>query len=91
VFPRSYEVVVPDVSCCITDLEPARLEAFAALLYRALEILGPLPLDYEIHDGPSVPLHAHVNARHYPYSNIGGTLNLPANILGTFRRDRSTG
>lgn len=88
-FPRSYEVVCPEVSCRITDLEPGRLEVFAELLYRALEILGPLPLDYEIHDGPLVPLHAHVNARHFPYSNIGGTLNLPANIPGTFWRERA--
>ena len=85
-FPRSYEVLFPDLRCRITDLAPEQLETFAALLYRALEILGPLPLDYEIHDGPLVPLHAHVNARHFPYSNIGGTLNLPANIPSTFWR-----
>ena len=89
VFPRSYEIVYPDVRCRVTELDPATLDAFAALLFRALEILGPLPLDYEIHDGPGVPLHAHVNARHYPYSNIGGTLNLPSNITGTFWRSRA--
>ena len=51
------------------------------LLYNVLNILGPIPLDYEIHDGPGVPLHAHVNARHFTYSNIGGTLNLPSNLV----------
>ncbi len=81
-FPRSYEIVCEDFCGRITDVPPDVLEAFTALLHRALEILGPLPLDYEIHDGPGVPLHAHVCARHFAYSNIGGTLNLPANIVG---------
>ena len=64
------------------------LDTFAALLHEALPILGPLPLDYEIHDGPGVPLHAHVSARYYPYSNIGGTLNLPSNLTLTVRPPR---
>ena len=79
-FPRSYEVVCPDSDGRISEIAPARFKVFAALLHRALAILGPLPLDYEIHHGPGIPLHVHVNARHFPYSNIGGTLNLPANI-----------
>jgi galactose-1-phosphate uridylyltransferase len=86
VFPRSYEIVCPEVSARITDVPHHTLDIFARLLHRALEILGPLPLDFEIHDGPLVPLHAHVSARHFPYSNIGGTLNLPANILGSYWR-----
>lgn len=86
-FPRSYEIVFPDVSARLTELEPDRLDIFGALLHRALEILGPLPMDYEIHDGPLVPLHAHVSARHFPYSNIGGTLNLPANLPAGFWRE----
>jgi galactose-1-phosphate uridylyltransferase len=81
VFPRSYEVVCPAWYGRVTDLTPAQLAAFAHLLHRALQILGPMPLDYEIHDGPDVPLHAHVSARHFPYSNIGGTLNLPLDVL----------
>jgi len=80
-FPRSYEVVCEDVRVRITDAAAEVLDAFADLLHRALAILGPLPLDYEIHDGPGVPLHAHICARHFAYSNIGGTLNLPANIV----------
>ena len=28
-----------------------------------------------------VPIHAHVNARLYPYSNVAGTLNLPSTIF----------
>ena len=44
-------------------------------------ILGPLPLDYEIHQGEGLPLHAHINARLYPYSNVAGTLNLPSTLL----------
>ncbi len=80
VFPRTYEIVCPTVDGRITDLPPALLDTFADLLHEALSILGPLPLDYEIHDGPGVPLHAHVCARYYPYSNIGGTLNLPSDL-----------
>jgi galactose-1-phosphate uridylyltransferase len=80
VFPRSYEIVCADVFARITEVGDDVLRDFAALLHQALRILEPLPLDYEIHDGPLVPLHAHISARHFPYSNIGGTLNLPANL-----------
>lgn len=76
-FPRSYEIVFPDLRARVSDLSAAQLDAFTSLLHRAVQILGPLPMDYEVHDGPLVPLHAHVNARHFAYSNIGGTLNLP--------------
>ncbi len=79
-FPRSYEIVCPAVVGRITEVAPAVLDTFADLLHEALTILGPLPLDYEIHDGPGVPLHAHVCARYFPYSNIGGTLNLPSEL-----------
>ncbi len=81
VFPRSYEIVcVGDWVRCI-DLPAQRWKAFARLLHDVLKILGPIPLDYEIHEGPGVPLHAHVNARHFAYSNIGGTLNLPSDLV----------
>ena len=88
VFPRSYEVVCPDVDGRMTDLPAALIDTFATLLHEALALLGPLPLDYEIHDGPGVPLHVHVCARYYPYSNIGGTLNLPADLSATLRPPR---
>ncbi len=81
-FPRSYEVVCLDSWTRCIDVEERRWKAFVELLYEVLQILGPMPLDYEIHDGPGVPLHAHVNARHFTYSNIGGTLNLPAHLGG---------
>lgn len=83
VFPRSYEVVCPGVDGPITHVPPAIIATFAALLHEALQILGPLPLDYEVHDGPGVPLHAHVCARYFPYSNVGGTLNLPSELAPT--------
>ncbi|MGH7787311.1 MAG: DUF4921 family protein [Candidatus Binatia bacterium] len=89
VFPRSYEVVCPGIEGRITELPDAVLDTFAALLHQALTILGPLPLDYEIHDGPGIPLHAHVSARYYPYSNIGGTLNLPSDLTATLRPARA--
>jgi len=80
-FPRSYEVVMPAYRGRFCDLPEKALADFAFLLHEALRILGPIPIDYEIHDGEGVPLHAHVNARHFPYSNIGGTLNLPSTLL----------
>jgi galactose-1-phosphate uridylyltransferase len=80
-FPRSYEVVCLDDWVRAVDLPVHRWKAFASVLYDVLNILGPIPLDYEIHDGPGAPLHAHINARHFVYSNIGGTLNLPSNLI----------
>lgn len=80
-FPRSYEVVSLDDRARIVDIPPARWHVFVSLLRECVQLLGAMPLDYEIHDGRGVPLHAHINARHYPYSNIGGTLNLPSNLL----------
>ncbi|HTT74595.1 MAG TPA: hypothetical protein VMF50_01280 [Candidatus Binataceae bacterium] len=77
-FPRSYEVVMPEYRGSLIDLAPEALRAFARSLFRILKILGPLPLDYEIHQGEGLPLHAHINGRLYPYSNVAGTLNLPS-------------
>ena len=81
-FPRSYEIVCTDMWGRSIDMPRERWHTFGSLLYDVLQILGPIPLDYEIHDGPGVPVHAHINARHYPYSNMGGTLNLPSTIVG---------
>jgi UDPglucose--hexose-1-phosphate uridylyltransferase len=80
-FPRSYDVLMPDFDGFISELSDDEIYPFARALYRVLRILGPLPLDYEIHQGEGVPLHAHVNARLYPYSNVAGTLNIPKTLL----------
>jgi galactose-1-phosphate uridylyltransferase len=80
-FPRSYEVMMPEHRRLLTDLDSEELGAFARALFRILRILGPLPLDYEIHQGEGIPLHAHINARLYPYSNVAGTLNIPSTLL----------
>ncbi|HXN85647.1 MAG TPA: DUF4921 family protein [Candidatus Binataceae bacterium] len=80
-FPRSYDVVMPKHLGLLTDLEAHQLDKFARALYRILRVLGPLPLDYEIHQGEGLPLHAHINARLYPYSNVAGTLNIPSTLL----------
>jgi UDPglucose--hexose-1-phosphate uridylyltransferase len=80
-FPRSYDVVMPKHLGLLTDLDEHQLSAFARALFRILRILGPLPLDYEIHQGEGLPLHAHINARLYPYSNVAGTLNVPSTLL----------
>ena len=84
-FPSSYEVVCPDIWEPITEMAAEQLDSFASLLHEALGTFGSLPLDYEIHDGPGVPLHAHVNLRRFPYSNIGGTLNLPSIVPAAFK------
>jgi galactose-1-phosphate uridylyltransferase len=80
-FPRSYEVVATGYCGRITEAPREVLATFSDLLRGVLCALGPVPLDYEIHDGEGIPLHAHVNSRHFPYSNIGGTLNLPSTLL----------
>ncbi len=77
-FPRSYDVVMPAYRGLLMDLSADELRPFARSIYRILKILGPLPLDYEIHQGAGLPLHAHINGRLYPYSNVAGTLNLPS-------------
>jgi galactose-1-phosphate uridylyltransferase len=87
-FPRSYDVVCPEAVGRMPDVPGHVLDTFADLIHQALCLLGPLPLDYEVHDGVGVPLHAHVNLRHFPYSNIGGTLNLPAGLPAMLRAPR---
>jgi hypothetical protein len=77
-FPRSYDIVIPEYKGLLVDLPEDLLRRFARALFRILRILGPLPLDYEIHQDSALPLHAHVNGRLYPYSNVAGTLNLPS-------------
>jgi galactose-1-phosphate uridylyltransferase len=80
-FPRSYDVVMPNYRGLMTELTLEQMREFANALYRILLVLGPLPLDYEVHQGEGLPLHAHINARLYPYSNVAGTLNLPSTLL----------
>jgi len=88
-FPRSYDIVAPDFHGRVTDLPASALRTLADLLHDVFGVLGPVPLDYEIHDGEGVPLHVHVNSRHFPYSNIGGTLNLPSTLLENAGAGRS--
>jgi galactose-1-phosphate uridylyltransferase len=80
-FPRSYDVMMPRFRGTLADLEPAELGLFARAICRILRVLGPLPLDYEIHQGEGLPLHAHINSRLYPYSAVAGTLNLPSVLV----------
>jgi galactose-1-phosphate uridylyltransferase len=80
-FPRSYDVIMPAFRGGLTELRPEQLRRFARAIFRLVRILGPLPLDYEIHQGAGLPLHAHINGRLYPYSNVAGTLNLPSQLV----------
>jgi galactose-1-phosphate uridylyltransferase len=75
-FPRSY-----DFRVALIELPPEELRKFSRAIFRLVRILGPLPLDYEIHQGAGLPLHAHINGRLYPYSNVAGTLNLPSQLV----------
>jgi len=90
-FPRSYEIVCLQDWARVTDVPAPRWKTFATVLYGVLHALGPVPLDYEVHDGPGMPLHAHVNERHFAYSNIGGTLNLPSTLVARHFRSPYTG
>jgi len=81
VFPRSYDVMMPDFRAPLTELSAGELRRFSHTIFRLVRILGPLPLDYEIHQGAGLPLHAHINGRLYPYSNVAGTLNLPSQLV----------
>ncbi len=80
-FPRSYDVIMPEFRGSLTELPPGELRRFSRAIFRLVRILGPLPLDYEIHQGAGLPLHAHINGRLYPYSNVAGTLNLPSQLV----------
>ena len=80
-FPRSYDVVMPRHRALLCELDGAGLRAFACAMHRILRFIGALPLDYEIHQAQDLPLHAHINVRRFPYSNVAGTLNLPQGIF----------
>jgi len=80
-FPRSYDIMMPRFRGTLAELEPDRLRPFSRSICRILRVLGPLPLDYEIHQGEGLPLHAHINSRLYPYSAVAGTLNLPSVLV----------
>ena len=80
-FPRSYDVIMPGFRSSMTELPAEELRRFSRAIFRLVRILGPLPLDYEIHQGAGLPLHAHINGRLYPYSNVAGTLNLPSQLV----------
>ena len=80
-FPRSYDVVMPRQRGFLHQLDSGGIEAFANAIHRILRFIGPLPLDYEIHQAQDLPLHAHINVRRFPYSNVAGTLNLPQGIF----------
>ncbi|MFZ1888295.1 MAG: DUF4921 family protein [Candidatus Binataceae bacterium] len=83
-FPRSYDVVMHQYrDAQLPELSTEELREFSGAIYRILALMGPLPLDYEIHQGEGLPLHAHINARMYPYSNVAGTLNLPNTLLAS--------
>jgi galactose-1-phosphate uridylyltransferase len=80
-FPRSYDVVMPAHRGLLTELDSDGLRAFAHAIHGILKFIGPIPLDYEIHQANGLPLHAHINVRRFPYSNVAGTLNLPHGIF----------
>ena len=57
---------MPEFRGLVTELSHNQLRSFARALHRILQILGPMPLDYEIHQSRGLPLHAHVNPGCFP-------------------------
>jgi galactose-1-phosphate uridylyltransferase len=79
-FPRSFDLVMPGERGLITELNREALLKFSNALHRLLVHHGPIPLDYEIHSAPGIPLHAHLDCRLFTYSNIAGTINVPSDV-----------
>jgi galactose-1-phosphate uridylyltransferase len=93
-FPRSYDVVMPRHLALLNELDEDGMRRFALAVHRILRFIGSLPLDYEIHQAHGLPLHAHINVRRFPYSNVAGTLNLPQGIfdsVAALRRNSGNG
>ena len=80
-FQQSYDVVMPQFSGMLNQLDPEGLLLFGRAIHRILKFLGPLPFEYEIHQAERLPLHAHINVRRLPYSSLAGTLIVPRQIL----------
>jgi galactose-1-phosphate uridylyltransferase len=80
-FPQSYDVVMPAYRRMLNKLDAEGLRLFGRAIHRILRFLGPLPLEYEIHQAEGLPLHAHINIRRSPYASLAGTLVLPRRIL----------
>ncbi len=79
-FPRSFDVVMPEEKCSLTELSKEKLLKFSGALHRILTHHGAIPLDYEVHSAPGIPVHAHLNSRLFTYSSIGGTINVPSDV-----------
>jgi galactose-1-phosphate uridylyltransferase len=80
-FPQSYDVVMLDYRGMVDQLDSEGLRLFASAIHRILRFLGPVPLEYEIHQAEGLPLHAHINVRWFPYSSLAGTVIVPRRLL----------
>jgi galactose-1-phosphate uridylyltransferase len=89
-FPRCFDVIDLAHWGPLTEMSDDTIERFARALYQVLVLFGPFALDYEVHQGESIPLHVHVNSRQFTYSNIGGTLNLPNDLTDKVQAIRQT-
>jgi galactose-1-phosphate uridylyltransferase len=89
-FPRCFDVIDLAHWGLLTEMPDGVIERFARALHQVLGLFGPFALDYEIHQGEGIPLHAHVNSRQFTYSNIGGTLNLPNDLTDKVQAIRRT-
>lgn len=89
-FPRCFDVIDIAHWGLLTEMPDDVIDCFARALHQVLGLFGPFALDYEIHQGEGIPLHAHVNSRQYTYSNIGGTLNLPNDLMEKVQAIRRT-
>jgi galactose-1-phosphate uridylyltransferase len=89
-FPRCFDVIDLAHWGLLTEMSEDVIACFARALHRVLVLFGPSALDYEVHQGDGIPLHAHVNSRQFTYSNIGGTLNLPNDLTDKVQAIRRT-
>jgi galactose-1-phosphate uridylyltransferase len=89
-FPRCFDVIDLAHWGPLTAMPDDVIERFARALHQVLVLFGPSALDYEVHQGEGIPLHAHVNSRQFTYSNIGGTLNLPNDLTDKVQALRQT-
>jgi galactose-1-phosphate uridylyltransferase len=89
-FPRCFDVIDLAHWGPLTAMPDDVIERFARALHQVLVLFGPYALDYEVHQGEGIPLHAHVNSRQFTYSNIGGTLNLPNDLTDKVQALRQT-
>ncbi len=79
-FPLSFDIFCKEYFGYLGDLDERILERLCLHIKSLLFYFGARPLDFEIHQEKSIPLHIHLNLRVFPYITIGGVNNLPEDM-----------